>query len=106
MNFELTQEQKEMRELALKFAKNEMIPKAQKYDDEGIFPMDEFKKAWELGLVNTCIPTEYGGAGFSALESVMIGEALAYGCMGMNTSFMANDLALLPIMIAGTHEQK
>lgn len=106
MNFELTQEQKEMRELALKFAKNEMIPKAQKYDDEGIFPMDEFKKAWELGLINTCIPLEYGGAGFSAVDSVMIGEALAYGCMGMNTSFMANDLALLPIMIAGTHEQK
>ncbi|MBC75777.1 MAG: acyl-CoA dehydrogenase [Halobacteriovoraceae bacterium] len=106
MNFKLSTEQLEMREMAMKFAKNELIPKAQEYDEKEIFPEQEFKKAWELGLVNTCIPAEYGGAGFSALDSVVIGEALAYGCMGMNTSFMANDLALLPIVIAGTHEQK
>jgi acyl-CoA dehydrogenase len=106
MNFELTQDQKDMQEMAMKFAKNELIPVAAKYDEEGIFPKEEFKKAWELGLINTCIPAEYGGAGFSEVEAVMIGETLAYGCMGINTSFMANDLALLPIKIAGTHEQK
>ncbi|MEX1099815.1 MAG: acyl-CoA dehydrogenase family protein [Bacteriovoracaceae bacterium] len=106
MDFQLSGEQKEMREMAMKFAKNELIPKAQEYDEKGIFPMEEFKKAWELGLVNTCVPSEFGGAGFSALDSVIIGEALAYGCMGMNTSFMANDLALLPIAIAGDKEQK
>lgn len=106
MDFKLTSEQLEMREMAMKFAKNELIPKAQKYDEEGTFPMEEFKKAWELGLVNTCIPAEYGGAGFTALDSMIIGESLAYGCMGMNTSFMANDLALLPIAIAGNDEQK
>jgi acyl-CoA dehydrogenase len=106
MNFELTQDQKDMQEMAMKFAKNELMPVAAKYDEEGIFPKEEFKKAWELGLINTCIPAEYGGAGFSEVEAVMIGETLAYGCMGINTSFMANDLALLPIKIAGTHEQK
>jgi acyl-CoA dehydrogenase len=106
MNFELTQDQKDMKEMTMKFAKNELIPVAQKYDEEGTFPMEEFKKAWETGLVNTCIPAEYGGAGFSEVDAVMIGETIAYGCMGINTSFMANDLALLPIKIAGTHEQK
>lgn len=106
MDFQLSPEQKEMRDMALKFAKNELIPKAQEYDEKGVFPMDEFKHAWELGLINTCIPADFGGAGFSAMDSVIIGEALAYGCMGMNTSFMANDLALLPIAIAGTKEQK
>jgi acyl-CoA dehydrogenase len=105
-NFEYTTEQKEIREMALKFARNEMIPKAGKYDEEGIFPMEEFKKAWELGLINTCIPPEYGGAGFSNIDAVLISECLAYGCMGMNTSFMANDLALLPIVIGGSDEQK
>lgn len=106
MNFQLSGEQQEMKDMAMKFSKNELIPKAQEYDEKGVFPMEEFKKAWELGLVNTCVPAEFGGAGFSALDSVVISEALAYGCMGMNTSFMANDLALLPIMIAGTDEQK
>lgn len=106
MDFALSSEQLEIRELALKFAKNEMIPHAQEYDEAGTFPHEIFKKAWGLGLINTCIPAEYGGTGFSSVDSVIISEALAYGCMGMNTSFMANDLALLPIVIGGSHEQK
>ena len=106
MDFSLSTEQREIRELAMKFARNEMIPHAQEFDEKGIFPTDIFKKAWELGLINTCIPAEYGGAGFTGLDSVVIGECLAYGCMGMNSSFMANDLALLPIVIGGTNEQK
>ncbi|MCT4642383.1 MAG: acyl-CoA dehydrogenase family protein [Bacteriovoracaceae bacterium] len=106
MNFELTSEQKEIRNMVSKFVKNEIIPVAGEYDEHGIFPKEQFKKAWELGLINTCIAPEYGGAGFSEVESVIIGEEVAYGCMGINTSFMANDLALLPIAIAGTHEQK
>lgn len=106
MDFSLTPEQREIRELALKFARNEMIPHAQEFDEQGKFPADIFKKAWELGLVNTCIPAEYGGAGFTSVDGVIISEALAYGCMGMNTSFMANDLALLPIVIGGSDAQK
>jgi acyl-CoA dehydrogenase len=106
MDFSLTTEQREIRELALKFARNEMIPHAQEYDEQGKFPADIFKQAWQLGLINTCIPAEYSGSGFSAVDGVIIGEALAYGCMGMNTSFMANDLALLPIVIGGSDEQK
>ncbi|MES2528317.1 MAG: acyl-CoA dehydrogenase family protein [Bdellovibrionota bacterium] len=106
MDFSLSTDQKEMKELALKFAKNEMIPHSQDYDEKGKFPDEIFKKAWELGLINTCIPAEYGGSGFTSLDSVIISEALAYGCMGMNTAFMANDLALLPIVIGGSDEQK
>lgn len=106
MDFGLSTEQREIRELALKFARNEMIPHSQEYDEQGKFPKDIFVKAWELGLINTCIPPEYGGSGFSAVDGVIISEALAYGCMGMNTSFMANDLALLPIVIGGSDEQK
>ncbi|MFG1500330.1 acyl-CoA dehydrogenase family protein [Halobacteriovorax sp. XZX-3] len=106
MNFELTSEQKEIRELAMKFAKNEMMPKAGEYDEKAQMPLDILRKAWELGLVNTCIPAEYGGAGFSTIDSMIITEALAYGCLGMNTAIMANDLALLPIVIGGNEEQK
>lgn len=106
INFELTPEQKEIQDMALKFARNEMMPKAGEYDERAEMPLEILKKAWELGLVNTCIPAEYGGAGFSAMDSMIITESLAYGCLGMNTAIMANDLALLPIVIGGNDEQK
>jgi acyl-CoA dehydrogenase len=106
VSFSLSEEQSEIKELAMKFAKNEMIPNASKYDQEAQFPKEILQKAWEIGLLNTCIPAEYGGAGFTHLDATIITEALAYGCMGMNTSIMSNDLALLPIVIAGNDEQK
>jgi acyl-CoA dehydrogenase len=106
ISFELSTEQKEIHEMAMKFAKNEMMPKAMEYDEKAEMPMDILQKAWELGLVNTCIPAEYGGAGFTTQDAMIITEALAYGCLGMNTAIMANDLALLPIVIGGSDEQK
>ena len=106
MNFDYTEEQKEIFEMAMKFARNEMLPQARKYDKKGELPIDILKKAWELGLMNTCIPEEFGGNGFSVGDAVIITECLAYGCMGMNTAIMANDLALLPISIAGNKAQK
>ena len=106
MEFNLTSDQLEIKDLAMKFARNEMMPKAAEYDEKAQMPMEILTKAWELGLVNTCIPTEYGGNGFSAVDSMLITEALVYGCMGMNTAIMANDLALLPIVIGGNDEQK
>jgi acyl-CoA dehydrogenase len=106
MDFSYTPEQIEIKDLAMKFARNEMMPKAQEYDSKAEMPFQILEKAWSLGLVNTCIPTEFGGSGFSAIDSMIITESLAYGCMGMNTAIMANDLALLPIVIGGSLEQK
>lgn len=106
MDFEYSTEQQEIKEQTLKFAKNEMLPAAGTFDESGEMPFEILKKAWELGFVNTCIPAEYGGVGFGALDTVTITESLAYGCMGMNTTLMANDLALLPIVIGGTNDQK
>lgn len=106
MDFNYTPDQLEIKDLAMKFARNEMMPKAHEYDVKAELPHDILEKAWSLGLVNTCIPTEYGGNGFTAIDSMIITEALAYGCMGMNTAIMANDLALLPIVIGGSEEQK
>lgn len=106
MNFEYSPEQIEIIDLVKKFTLNEIIPHASQLDQEGKFPLEIMKKAWELGLLNTCIPADFGGTGFSTLDSVIITENLSYGCLGVNTSIMANDLALLPIAIAGSPEQK
>ena len=102
----LSDEQKSFQELARSFALNEMIPVAAHYDTSMEFPTPVFNKAWELGLVNTHIPEDYGGLGLGCFEGVIIGEELAYGCTGIMTAMEANGLAAAPVILAGTHEQK
>jgi len=102
----LSDEQQMFKELARKFALEEMIPVAAEYDRTMAFPQPVFEKAWELGLVNTHIPEDCGGLGLGCMEGVIIGEELAYGCTGIMTAMEANGLASAPVIIAGTEEQK
>jgi acyl-CoA dehydrogenase len=81
-------------------------PKAAHYDETATFPRDLLSTAWELGLMNMASPTEYGGVGLSHLEQAIVGEELSWGCAGVATSIIANDLANLPIILHGTDEQK
>jgi acyl-CoA dehydrogenase len=68
--------------------------------------MGVMRKAWELGLSCTTIPAELGGVGLCALDAAIVVEQLAWGCAGMTTSIMANDLGLTPILVAGSEEQR
>jgi len=52
------------------------------------------------------IPEELGGTGLSYLDACLVVEELAWGCAGITTSSVANDLALLPIVLSGNTEQK
>ena len=106
IDFSLSDEQKQLQELARKFAKEEIIPKAAHHDESGEYPREIAKKAWELGLMNTHIPQEYGGLGLGVLEGCIITEELAYGCTGIATAMEANTLAAAPIIVAGNDEQK
>ena len=60
----------------------------------------------KVGLVNLNIPEEYGGIGASVLEECIVGEELAYGCSGIQTALMLNQLAALPMLIAANEQQK
>jgi len=106
IDFSLSDDQKQLQELARKFAKEEIIPKAAYHDESGEFPKEISKKAWELGLMNTHVPQEYGGLGLGVLDGCIITEELAYGCTGVCTAMEANTLAAAPIIVAGTEEQK
>ncbi|KRX19833.1 Medium-chain specific acyl-CoA dehydrogenase, mitochondrial [Trichinella nelsoni] len=106
MCFELSAEAKEFQNIAMKFAKEEIIPKAAHFDRTGEYPMEIIKNAWKLGLSGTEIPQQYGGLGLSLLESVVIAEALSYGCTGISTAIMGNGLAEAPVIIAGNEAQK
>jgi acyl-CoA dehydrogenase len=105
-DFSLTPEQESLRDLARKFARTEMIPQAAACDREGRFPEEIYRKAHELGLMNLNVPTEFGGSGLGLVEQCVIVEELAKGCAGMTTSIIANCLALEPILLGGSDEQK
>lgn len=106
LQLDLSGDQKMLQDLARDFARNEIIPRAEHYDQSGEWPWEIWKKALRAGLVNLNIPEEYGGGGASVLEECIVGEELAYGCSGVQTALMLNQLAVLPMLIAANDEQK
>ncbi len=106
LDFGLSEEQKALIETARRFAKERIIPVAAACDREARFPRDVFEAAHEIGLINPTVPPEYGGSGMGELENAMIAEQLAYGCTGIQTSMLANTLALTPIKLGGNEQQK
>jgi acyl-CoA dehydrogenase len=106
VSFGLTEEQRALRELAREFAEKEIRPKAAEYDEHQTHPADIVEKAHEVGLMNPHIPAEYGGPELPGFEGVLISEELCWGCAGIGTTLIANTLGALPVMIAGTEEQK
>ncbi len=106
IDFSLSDEQRQLRELAHDFAAHEIYPKSAEHDRTGEFPTEILEKAWEVGLLNTHIPSEYGGLGLGVLEGCLLGEEIAWGCTGIGTAMEANGLAEAPVIVAGTEEQK
>ncbi len=104
--FDLTEEQQALVKTARDFTRAKIIPVAGELDEHGTFPKDEFKQAYDLGLVNCEVPQEYGGLGLTCLEHALILEEISYGCLGINTTLAANSLGSMPIIIAGNDEQK
>jgi acyl-CoA dehydrogenase len=106
VDFSHSEEHRALIDTARRFTKERITPIAAECDRDSRFPMEVFKEAWDIGLVNPTCPAEYGGAGMGELENALITEELAYGCTGIQTSILANGLALTPIKLAGSEEQK
>lgn len=80
MDFNLTQEQLAIREMAHTFAEKEMAPFASEWDDKNIFPVETLRKAASLGLAAIYVDSDVGGSGLSRLDSAIIFEELATAC--------------------------
>ncbi len=106
VDFTLTDEQKDIRELAHDFAEKEMRPVAWEHDKDGSFPHEVIQKAWEVGLMNSHIEEAYGGPGLDYLSGCLIEEELGWGCSGIGTSLMCNGLASAPVALGGSEEIK
>ncbi len=107
MNFELTEEQRQFRDLVHDFVAREVKPLARETDESGEFNWAAVNKMGPLGLLGLEVPEEYGGANVDAISSAIAIEELGWGCGSTALAISAhNGLALGPIVKFGTEVQK
>jgi acyl-CoA dehydrogenase len=106
MDFDLSDEQKQMQAMARAFAREAVLPHAADWDREVHYPEDVVAQAAELGLLNVGVPEAHGGLGLGMVDEVVIAEELAYACMGFYTILMASELGVTPIVLAGSDDQQ
>ena len=103
---ELTDEQREIRALARRFADEEIAPRAAGWDRDHHFPAEVFARLGELGLMGVCVPAEHGGAGADYLSYVLVLEELSRADAGVGVTVAVHTGAgTLPLLAQGTLEQ-
>jgi alkylation response protein AidB-like acyl-CoA dehydrogenase len=107
VDFQLTAEQREIQSLARDFAREHIEPHAAQWDREHTFPRPLFAQLAELGLMGTCVPEEYGGAGADFLSYILVLEELSRADAGVGVTVAVHTSAVtLPILAFGTDEQR
>ncbi len=107
MHIELTEEQRQVRDLCREFAEKELRPNARRWDEHHEFPAAAVKKLAEMGLLAVAIPSEWGGAGMDNVSYALAMEEISRGCAGTGVIMSVNNsLYCDPIMKFGTDEQK
>ena len=107
MDFDLTDEQKLIRETVREFAEREIKPVARELDEKGEFSYELTKRMGDLGLFGMTLPEKYGGQGLDTLSYIIAVEELAR-VDGSHAATLAahNSLGISPIFEYGTEEQK
>src|SRR4028119_1641593 len=91
--FDLTDDQRQIQDLARQFTASEITPHAAEWDEKHIFPRDTVKRAAELGFGAIYVSEESGGIGLGRLESALIFEAMAYGCPSTSAFISIHNMA-------------
>jgi alkylation response protein AidB-like acyl-CoA dehydrogenase len=103
---ELSDEQREIRDLARRFADEEIAPQASTWDREHTFPRAVFEHLGELGLMGVCVPEEHGGAGADFLSYVLVLEELSRADAGVGVTVAVHTSAgTLPLLAHGSEDQ-
>ena len=107
MEFRLSDEQQQIRQMVREFAETEIRPHVMEWDEAQTFPMEATKKLGELGMLGVIFPEEYGGAGLSYVDYVHVIEELAVVDSSTALGVAAhNSLGTGHIYLAGNEEQK
>ena len=107
MDFRLTDEQKQIKQMVKDFAESEIKPHVMEWDEAQKFPLETVKKLGELGMLGAIFPEEYGGAELSYIDYVNVIEELAVVDSGVALTVAAhNSLCAGHIYLAGSEEQR
>jgi butyryl-CoA dehydrogenase len=107
MEFDLSDEQLMIRDLARDFARNEIAPKAEYYDREKKFPYEIVAKMAELGFLGLPVPEEYGGAGADTLTYAVVVEEISRADASVGITLAAHtSLGTMPFLMFGNESQK
>jgi len=107
MDYLLSEEQKMVKEMVAKFAREEIAPCARANQAQEIFPAEIIKKAGALGLMGIAYPAEYGGSGMDYLSYMLAIEQISRYCASTGVIISAHSsLCVDPIYRFGNAEQK
>jgi alkylation response protein AidB-like acyl-CoA dehydrogenase len=106
MEFQLTDEQKQLRDEVRKFADEEIRPVATEYDVEEEYPYEVMDKAADMGLLAPHVPVEYGGVGYTSLENAILTEELFAADPGIGLCVSSAGFGAEALMEFGTEDQK
>jgi butyryl-CoA dehydrogenase len=107
MDIQLTEEQRQVRDLCRQFAESELRPNARRWDAEHTFPREAVRKLAEMGLLGVAVPAEWGGAGMDNISYAVAMEEICRGCAGTGVIMSVNNsLYCDPVMKFGTDAQK
>ncbi|NYT40487.1 acyl-CoA dehydrogenase family protein [Sphingomonas sp. R-74633] len=104
--FELTDDQRAIQEMAQKFTADAITPHAAEWDEKHIFPRDTIRAAAELGFASIYVSEESGGIGLGRLEAALIMEAMAYGCPSTSAFISIHNMASWMIDTFGSQTVK
>ncbi len=106
-SFTPTEEQQMLLDAVKRYAETNLRPAAREADEKAALPAALIEKGWELGVLQASIPEAYGGFGdYSSLTGVLAAEGLAYGDLSAALAVLTPNLYVLPILLAGSEEQK
>jgi alkylation response protein AidB-like acyl-CoA dehydrogenase len=106
MDFELSEELRELQATCRRIAQDKVRPRARDIDESGEYPQDLFEIFRDAGLLGLCIPTEYGGSGAGILGLTIAIEEIAKYSNTAALMLLLTRLPTGPVMIAGSEEQK
>ena len=104
--FYLTDEQRMIRDLARKVARERVAPHAARYDEAEAYPEDSMRAITEAGFYAVWVPEAYGGSDLGCLALTLVCEEIAYACAASGTQYLAQALGGLPILLFGSEAQK